>query len=102
MGQREIVERVVGEFVEKCTEMIGRLEVYLRDGAFEDLQRDAHGLKGGAWNLEARRLGDAAAQLEGSAKMKDPDRCRHYLDALKTVVEEFSEYVRGFTTVSPE
>ena len=101
VGQRSIVKRVVGEFVEKCTETIGLLERYLDDGAFEDLQRDAHGLKGGAWNLEAHRLGDVAAQLEGSARMRDRDRCRHYLDALKPAIDEFSEYVKEFRTVGP-
>ena len=102
MGQRAIVERVVGEFVVKCAQTLGILEQYLGDGAYEDLQRDAHGLKGGAWNLDAYRLGDAAAQLEGSAKMKDPERCRYYLDALKPVVDEFSEFVKDFAAAGIE
>jgi PAS domain S-box-containing protein len=102
MGQRPVVERVVGEFVAKCNETVGTLEKYLGEGAFEDLQRDAHGLKGGAWNLEARKLGDVAAQLEGSAKMKDFQRCRHYLDQLKPVVDEFTGFVKDFAATSAE
>jgi len=102
VGQRAVVERVISVFVEKCSETVGILEGYLNDGAFEDLLRDAHGLKGGAWNLEARRLGDVAAQLEGSARMEDSDRCRHYLDALKPAIDEFSQKAGEFTTAGPE
>jgi two-component system sensor histidine kinase/response regulator len=93
MGQREIVERVASEFVTKCEQTVSELRQYLANGEYDDLQREAHGLKGGAWNLEARRVGDVAALLEGSARMKDPGRCAHYLAALPTVVEELSSAV---------
>ncbi len=96
MGQREIVDRVAGEFVRKVAELLPLLDRYLQEGQYDDLRRDAHGVKGGAWNLEARRLGDVAAQLEGAAKMRDPRRCRHYLDAMELMWQELSSVVESF------
>jgi PAS domain S-box-containing protein len=102
MGQRGIVERVAGEFTRRSGEILAQLEQYIADEQFEDLQRDAHGLKGGAWNLEARRFGDAAALLEAAAKMQDRARCSHYLAQLREVASELEDAVAGLTTEHAE
>jgi two-component system, sensor histidine kinase and response regulator len=88
-GNAEVVRSVVSRFVEKCASIEGELRGYLEEGDYATLQREAHGLKGGARNLEAMPLGDAAAFLEAAAKLEDEARCRHYLDALQSPVAEF-------------
>jgi len=102
MGQREIVIRVASQFAEKGRATIQELRTFLDNGAYEDLQREAHGLKGGAWNLEARRVGDVAAELEGSAKMKDRKRCEHFLELLGPEVEHLARAVEGFSSAPVE
>ena len=95
MGQREVVDRVVAEFIAKVADLLLVLEKGIGDAAFGDVEREAHGIKGGAWSLEAKRLGDAAARLEASAKMEDPRRCEHYLTGMRVAYEELAAYVRG-------
>ncbi len=98
-GNESVVRSVVSRFLGKCGEMICELEGYLQAGDFEALQREAHGLKGGARTLEAIRLGDAAALLEAAAKMEDVTRCRHYLGALEQPIREFEEAARAYESV---
>jgi HPt (histidine-containing phosphotransfer) domain-containing protein len=102
LGQRELVMRVASEFATKCEASLEMFERYYEDGAFEELQYGAHGLKGGAWNLEARRVGDVAAQLEGSARMKDGERCRHFLDLLGPEIADLAAAVRTLRTTVDE
>ncbi len=88
-GNADVVRTVVSRFVDKCASIEEELRGYLDDGDYATLEREAHGLKGGARNLEALPLGDAAAFLEASAKMEDERRCRHYLDELRAPLAEF-------------
>jgi PAS domain S-box-containing protein len=93
-GNEDVVRDVLERFAEKCKDALGEFDGYLARGDFESLQREAHGLKGGARSLEARPLGDAAALLEASAKLQDPRRCRHYLDALEAPLRDLESAIR--------
>jgi HPt (histidine-containing phosphotransfer) domain-containing protein len=94
-GNEQVVRSVVERFVAKCDSLAGQFTDYLNAGDFASLQREAHGLKGGARNLEAARLGDAAAMLEAAAKMEDESRCRHYLAALEEPLQAFRDAASG-------
>ena len=93
-GNAEIVSRVVEQFAEKCEQIGDVLADALAEEDFDKVQLEAHGLKGGARNLEALPVGDAAALLEGSAKLQDRDRCEHYLSALGPRLAEFVDVAR--------
>jgi PAS domain S-box-containing protein len=89
-GNADVVRRVLEQFIAKTDAITSELESALEAKDYAKLQIEAHGLKGGARNLDAPRLGDAAAMLEGAAKLGDPALCRHYLDALPAALEAFS------------
>ena len=73
MNQAEVVSRVVKKFVDRTGEQLEGLKAKIEQGDFENARIEAHAIKGGAWNLEAKRLGDAAAKLEETTRNADPD-----------------------------
>jgi PAS domain S-box-containing protein len=88
MNQPEVVSRVVGKFVERTDQQLDELKSQIESGAFEDARIVAHTIKGGSWNLEALRLGDAAALLEETTRNADTEGSwREYAK----VAEEFEQ-----------
>ncbi len=88
MNQPEVVSRVVGKFVERTEQQLEELKAQIGSGAFEDARIVAHTIKGGSWNLEALRLGDAAALLEETTRNADTEGSwREYTK----VAEEFEQ-----------
>lgn len=88
MNQPEVVSRVVGKFVERTEQQLDELKGQIESGAFEDARIVAHTIKGGSWNLEALRLGDAAALLEETTRNADTEGSwREYAK----VAEEFEK-----------
>lgn len=101
VGRRDVVERVVRDFVAKIEAILPVIRQSIETEEFDTVCREAHGLKGGAWNLEARRFGDMAALLEASGKMADVNRCRYYLERLESVYEEFRTEVSALFESEP-
>jgi PAS domain S-box-containing protein len=73
MNQPEVVSRVVGKFVERTEQQLEELKSQIESDEFEDARIVAHTIKGGSWNLEALRLGDAAALLEETTRNADTE-----------------------------
>jgi PAS domain S-box-containing protein len=70
LGNEKVVLDVLGSFSAKVEKDVGQLrEAYERQD-FDALNKAAHSIKGGALNLEVRRLGNAAHELEQAAKEK--------------------------------
>jgi HPt (histidine-containing phosphotransfer) domain-containing protein len=67
----------------------------LEEGSFENLRGEAHSIKGGAWNLEIRKLGDKARDLEDSSRESRRKESKQYLG-------ELEEYFREFLAVAKE
>jgi CheY-like chemotaxis protein/HPt (histidine-containing phosphotransfer) domain-containing protein len=88
MNQPEVVSRVVSKFVDRTAEQIEELRGQIDAGDFENARIVAHTIKGGSWNLEARRLGDAAARLEETTRNEDADGSRREYDR---VAAEFDQ-----------
>ncbi|MFP4113020.1 MAG: response regulator [Spirochaetales bacterium] len=101
-GNEEVVRDVVRRFVAKCGTIVSELRDHLDSGDYEVVEREAHGLKGGARNLEARPLGDVAALLEASARQNDSERCGDYLDALSLAIRDFECAAMGATGMTKE
>jgi HPt (histidine-containing phosphotransfer) domain-containing protein len=65
----------------------------LDEGNWDSLRIESHGIKGGSWNLEARRLGDEAAGLEAAAKERNRDAAERYLHSVGLAFAEFQQRV---------
>jgi PAS domain S-box-containing protein len=98
MGQPEVVSRVVAKFMDRTAGQIEELREQIEQGDFENARIVAHTIKGGAWNLEALRLGDAAALLEETTRNEDAEGSRRELsrvaaqfDQLRARVSEIEE-----------
>ncbi|MFO8064802.1 MAG: response regulator [Spirochaetota bacterium] len=84
MNQPEVISRVVRRFVDRSTEQLQGLWDKIEADDFENARTEAHAIKGGAWNLEARRLGDAAARLEEATKNGDKEASEAEFSRVKT------------------
>jgi CheY-like chemotaxis protein/HPt (histidine-containing phosphotransfer) domain-containing protein len=76
MGQEEVVRDVLSSFLMTVEDQIARLPAAIEGAELEGVRQEAHAMKGGAWNLSAAALGDAARTLEEAAKAGDSDACR--------------------------
>ncbi len=77
---------VVKGFIENLEQQLVTIENYLKDSNLESLSKEAHSIKGGAYNLGAKPLGDVASKLEDVAKQGNEslvDQC------VKEIWEEF-------------
>ncbi len=92
MGKSDVVKRVVGEFIRKVDGQLDQLHDDLAAGNFSSARTVSHGIKGGAWNLEAKPLGDAAGALEDSSRAEDAVRSDQALKELKLAFTEFKDH----------
>ena len=95
MGQEAVVNRVVANFVLKCERQIEELAELIDGGEFADARVLAHAIKGGAWNLSAKPLGDAAAQIEATTRAEDAEVSRELLPVLRNRFDEFKATVNS-------
>ena len=66
-GNKEIVHRMTTVFLENVGQQIVKMREAVKHGEAEVLWREAHAIKGGAVNLAAQPLADAAARIEKEA-----------------------------------
>ena len=86
MDEKDVLHEVLSEFAERVDSQLSLMVQLLADEKYEDLNREAHSIKGGSWNLAMKKLGDAAELLEMSAREKKGEKCAAYL---KDVAAEF-------------
>jgi len=86
MGREDVVRNVLSSFLETVEEQIARIPAALAEGELEAVRQEAHSLKGGAWNLAADPIGEAARKLEEAAKAGDGEASRSAFAGLQ---EEF-------------
>ena len=68
MGDRDMVDHLLDEFVSKGNKQITTIEQALCTADFERIRHEAHSLKGGAANLTAYSLADSCAAIEMAAE----------------------------------
>ena len=68
LGQKEKVLDLLGRFLVKTRGQLLDMEAALAAKDSKTLREISHSIKGAAWNLSARPLGDAAKALEDSAQ----------------------------------
>jgi CheY-like chemotaxis protein/HPt (histidine-containing phosphotransfer) domain-containing protein len=89
MGKKDVVQRVVRAFGDKTGAQLVSMRKALDGKDWKPLEIESHGIKGGSWNLQARRLGNAAAELEAAAKKMDAAAAD---TALAAVVREYGVF----------
>ncbi|MCX7788853.1 MAG: response regulator [Spirochaetes bacterium] len=96
MGKADVVERVVEAFRKKVVTQISQMRDELEKGLWDSLRVTSHGIKGGSWNLQARRLGNAAAELEQASKDQDTQKAREALHKVEEEFRIFQQVVEGW------
>jgi PAS domain S-box-containing protein len=94
LGKREVVIDLLRTFIAKTQGDITEMGEALAEGNLAAIGILAHGIKGGAWNIEARRLGDAAEELEKAAVRGESEESERQMNRLNLAFEEFHGHVR--------
>ena len=95
MGQRDVVVRVVREFLPRLHGQLKQLKAAYMAGDFDTVFKVAHSIKGGSLNLEILRLGGHASKLEKAGREKQKTEAYTNLKALIEDYKELKEYVNS-------
>ncbi len=93
MGREEVVRRLLGGFLERLVGRIAPLRAALEKGDCETIRFEAHAVKGGALNLRAGRLAEAALALERAAGDRHSAEVPGLLDAFEAETRALSAFV---------
>ncbi|MFP4643253.1 MAG: response regulator [Spirochaetales bacterium] len=96
MGKRDVVVRVMDNFLSKMNQNRVELSDALSAGDTERVYSLAHSIKGGALSLGAERLGYCAAALERSAFDGDLESVETLLSELEGYADELAEHWKEF------
>ncbi|AEJ61090.1 multi-sensor hybrid histidine kinase [Spirochaeta thermophila DSM 6578] len=100
MDDMDVLSNVIDRFFERLPQQFGRIEEALSRQDAETVRTEAHGIKGGSWNLSMKLLGDLAAEMETAAKEGDISRCKQLFPRLKQGFVRTKEYVER--SLSPQ
>ena len=87
-GDRAFLVEVLKGFVDNVTQQLAILNQAVRDNDAERVAKEAHAIKGGAANLTAKALADAAHMLEKTAKSGDLTNATIYLEKLEEELQD--------------
>jgi CheY-like chemotaxis protein len=96
LGQRAKVLDLLGRFLVKTRGQLSDMEAALAAKDAKTLREISHSIKGAAWNLSARSLGDAAKTLEDAAHEGQLELYGAGLPALAGRFSEFEACVRYY------
>ena len=91
-NDREFLFEVLNRFIRTVSEQLPEIEAALAANNFRVIQQKAHAIKGGAGNLTAAKVADAAARLENNSKNKDIARSAGQFDILKIAVGQLATF----------
>ncbi len=94
MGKRDVVLKVIREFIKKVDGDAIALKEAQSKKDFHTIREIAHSIKGSAWNLEIRRLGDFASELEKAVREKDRKRTYFNLEKVLSAYQDFKDFVK--------
>ncbi len=93
-SDRAFLDKVIEEFLKQAESQIRVLPDAYASGETEAIYRAAHAVKGGAANLTAMELSDAARDLEAIAGSGDLAGCPEAIDKLQAAFHRLKEYIR--------
>ena len=91
LGQKATVAGLLARFIDKARIQETELAEALEARDYPRFREVAHSLKGAAWNLSARRLGDAARLAEEAGREGDEAKAAEALKDIRSAFEAFSE-----------
>lgn len=92
-GNRELVNTVIGKFLDKAESQIQLLKEALEKQDSETLRKEAHKIRGGASNLTAMQLAMAAERLEKLARSGKLDEAAEQLAELEKEFNRLKQFV---------
>jgi two-component system sensor histidine kinase/response regulator len=92
LGREDVVLGALRSFVQKLEDELSLMDPALSDD-LPRLREEAHAIKGGAWNLQAAPLAEAAARLEQACAAGQRSEAKRALQALQARFEELREAV---------
>jgi two-component system sensor histidine kinase/response regulator len=107
--QKSLLERLEGDhallvdliqlFRQNGPDLVSTIHKAVRERDMDSVERSAHSLKGAASNLSARRVAEAAFQVEIDARNKEPNILEGDLSkldkAMDSLLMDFSEVCQG-------
>jgi HPt (histidine-containing phosphotransfer) domain-containing protein len=94
-GDNDMVKTLVSQFLAKVHTQIEMLRIACSDPDLDPARAEAHKIKGGAANLNAVPLSEAARRLEQAAGSGDPEESRAALQALMTETERLTNFMEN-------
>ena len=92
MGEKELVIDVLGVYKNKVEKQLEKIEQAIADKNIGVLKFEAHSIKGGSYNVTAKKIGNIASKMEADCKANDISNIDSYFEDLK---EEFKEFVEA-------
>jgi CheY-like chemotaxis protein/HPt (histidine-containing phosphotransfer) domain-containing protein len=101
LGDRDMVVRLLGEFIRRGEAQMTTIENALGTDDFEKVRLEAHALKGGAANLTAYSLADSCAGMETAAETAGHGHEGQLSDRFTKLQNEF-ERLKVFFNAGPK
>ncbi|MBU0729284.1 MAG: response regulator [Proteobacteria bacterium] len=100
-GERGVVIEIIDEFLLDVRKQLETIARAIDESDAEIIRREAHSIKGGARNITAEPMADAAAALEDAGKSADMGNAGLALKKLEEEIDHFASYYRKAITGPP-
>jgi len=94
--EKEIVKEVLELFIKKVENQIVVIEDASKNGDYEKIKFESHSIKGGSFNITAKRLGSIAEKIELSAKINNTSETKSNITHLKDEFIKVKEIILKF------
>jgi len=95
-GNKEISELIIKGFIQQIPIMLNNIENAIGKNDIKTVEREAHSIKGGASNVFAEELMQAAKELELHAKEDQLYKASELLEKIRKEFERLHSFVGGF------
>jgi signal transduction histidine kinase/DNA-binding response OmpR family regulator len=100
LGNKQTVISLLGKFINRTKKSIQSIDEAVLANDLESVAREAHSIKGSAWNICAKPLGDAAAELERLAKDGVTEGMEERIGILRGSFFDFAQQAQYYVTAS--
>lgn len=95
-GDVEVLREITGVFIDTCVGDMEALRQAITAGQSEQVQQEAHKLKGAAANIGAERVRALALEMEQTARQADWEGLRRVFDTLQGELEQFQHLLSRY------
>ncbi len=101
-GNRNVLLKIINGFIEIVEKQMPLIEKAMNGSDFETLKKQVHSIKGGALNLNANALAEAAKEIEMIDESFTQRKRLNRLNKLKEELKMFKEQCRTILSSGPE